>query len=63
MKQTLLVGFVLAVFSFVDYALAQQAQERAEAPLYQDGQFWQFKIDTTNYAYAVSHSALLLRLA
>ncbi len=50
MKRMFLVGFFFTLFCLGDYVTAQQA-EQSEAPVYQDGQSWQFKIDSSNYTH------------
>lgn len=48
MKRTLLM-LVLVAFGLADYATAQQALERAEAPVYKDGGWWEFKAREYDY--------------
>jgi hypothetical protein len=51
---------ISALFTLLSLLCAMSsAQEQVSAPVYQDGDFWQFKIDRSNYTSPASQSNLL----
>lgn len=59
MKRLISWAVILSVLGFTYCVTAQETQKQAETPVYQDGEVWQFKVDTTNYAAAGTFSNLL----